>query len=183
MLKTLVNYGLRLLGAFTLVVALSPSAVADMTVVGGHESNGSPLTACYAGYNNGFHPGKVVGQSCAIGWGGQEINIVTFVRGCHQNGCYDFLWIPDYLRPIYMKPDAGTYNNGYQTPKQFENGQPRYYCQVDFQGGLHAGKVVGASNETPSGLQNSTCNFGYGGKEYYISYPNYRILRLIGGTS
>jgi len=41
-------------------------------VIGGQEA-GSPLPVCRASYNNGVHPGKVVGNNCNIGWGGKEL--------------------------------------------------------------------------------------------------------------
>lgn len=41
-------------------------------VRGGYE-HGNTLYICQTKYRNGVHPGKVVGQSCNIGWGGQEI--------------------------------------------------------------------------------------------------------------
>lgn len=41
-------------------------------VRGGYE-HGNTLFICQTKYRNGVHPGKVVGQGCNIGWGGQEI--------------------------------------------------------------------------------------------------------------
>lgn len=41
----------------------------------GGEENGEPLYICQANYRNGWHTGKIVGQNCNIGWGGQEITL------------------------------------------------------------------------------------------------------------
>jgi len=41
-------------------------------VKGGHEE-GHPLVLCRAAHGGGVHPGKIVGDSCCIGWGGKEV--------------------------------------------------------------------------------------------------------------
>lgn len=49
-----------------------PGAIPANAVRGGYE-NGHPLYICRAHYLNGAHPGKVVGNSCNIGYAGREI--------------------------------------------------------------------------------------------------------------
>jgi hypothetical protein len=63
-------------------VAASGGAVPARAVIGGGE-NGHALFICSATYNNGFHPGKVVGTNCNIGWGGAVV------------------LVPSYLVPVY----------------------------------------------------------------------------------
>lgn len=40
--------------------------------------NGKPLYVCQATFNGGLHPGKLIGQTCNIGWGGKEILMPTY---------------------------------------------------------------------------------------------------------
>lgn len=54
-------------------VSASNGYVPSGAIPGGYESNGSTLYICRTFYNNGLHPGKVVGSNCNIGWGGQEV--------------------------------------------------------------------------------------------------------------
>jgi hypothetical protein len=47
--------------------------IPDGAVVGGHDANGQGLYVCRGEYQGEKHPGKIVGQNCNFGWGGQEI--------------------------------------------------------------------------------------------------------------
>lgn len=44
----------------------------------GGEENGRPLYVCRGEYRGGTHPGKLVGQNCNIGWGGEEILLAKY---------------------------------------------------------------------------------------------------------
>ncbi|MBD2450000.1 DUF3421 domain-containing protein [Nostoc sp. FACHB-152] len=56
-------------------VSESYGSVPSDAILAGYENDGSPLYICRAFYNEGLHPGKVVGENCNIGWGGQEISL------------------------------------------------------------------------------------------------------------
>jgi hypothetical protein len=46
-------------------------------VEAGHEP-GRKLILCRASHNEGVHPGKVIGQTCCIGWGGKEVCLGSY---------------------------------------------------------------------------------------------------------
>ena len=117
-------------------------------VVGGYE-RGAPLFICHAEYNNGMHPGKVVGSNCNISWGGREIPMARYQVLVSQTPPH-WLNANGNIPPVAIK-------GGH------ENGQPLFICQADYAGGVHPGKLVG-----------NVCDIGYGGSE--ISLPNYRLL-------
>lgn len=50
----------------------SHGAIPRRAIEGGRE-NHEKLFICQAEYENGTHPGKVVGNSCNFGWGGREV--------------------------------------------------------------------------------------------------------------
>ena len=58
-------------------VAAANGQIPRNAVVGGQEP-GRNLAICRARYNNGVHPGKVVGRNCNFGWGGREILAPTY---------------------------------------------------------------------------------------------------------
>lgn len=41
----------------------------------GGEADNTPLFICQARYHGGMHPGKIWGENCNIGWGGDEITL------------------------------------------------------------------------------------------------------------
>ena len=41
--------------------------------IAGGQENGNPLFICQADYENGTYPGKIIGNNCNFGWGGQEL--------------------------------------------------------------------------------------------------------------
>lgn len=60
------------------------NAIPRNAVAGGYE-NGQPLFICQAPYARGIHPGKIIGGSCNIGYGGLEIQIDDFRVLVRQN--------------------------------------------------------------------------------------------------
>jgi hypothetical protein len=52
-------------------------AVPPVGIAGGQE-NGKPLVVCRANYGGGVHPGKVIGNTCNIGWGVKEVALPSF---------------------------------------------------------------------------------------------------------
>lgn len=52
-------------------------SIPPRAIQGGYQQNG-PLFICQANYRGGTHIGKVVGQNCNFGWGGQEITIPRY---------------------------------------------------------------------------------------------------------
>jgi len=125
-------------------------------VSGGFE-NGSDLIVCRSFYNGANHPGKVVGTSCNIGWGGNEIVSPKFE-----------VLINDGQIPLQWVPYAGTIPKnavlaGTDVGKSYYVGQ---FTRTD--GSIHAGKVFG-----PPGKH--IFNYGYGGKEI-TELKGFRIL-------
>jgi hypothetical protein len=53
-------------------IAASNGRVPPGAMVGGNEK-GQSLYVCRAAYQDGLHPGKVIGRNCNIGWGGREV--------------------------------------------------------------------------------------------------------------
>jgi hypothetical protein len=43
-----------------------------VALVAGEEADGTDLYTCMGWFNNGYHPGKVVGGACDVAWGGGE---------------------------------------------------------------------------------------------------------------
>lgn len=125
-------------------------------VSGGFE-NGSDLIVCRAFYDGANHPGKVVGTSCNIGWGGNEIVSPKFE-----------VLINDGQIPLQWVTYAGTIPKnavlaGTDVGKSYYVGQ---FTRTD--GSIHAGKVFG-----PPGKH--IFNYGYGGKEI-TELKGFRIL-------
>lgn len=125
-------------------------------VSGGFE-NGSDLIVCRAFYNGANHPGKVVGTSCNIGWGGNEIVSPKFE-----------VLLNDGQIPLQWVTYAGTIPKnavlaGTDVGKSYYVGQ---FTRTD--GSIHAGKVFG-----PPGKH--IFNYGYGGKEI-TELRGFRIL-------
>jgi hypothetical protein len=119
-------------------------------IVGGSET-GRTLYVCRGWYNNGLHPGKVVGSNCNIGWGGDEVLLDRYQ-----------VLVGDQNRVQWV--DA---SNGDVPPHAFsggyEPGRPDLYVCRALYNGIHPGKIVG-----------SNCNIGYGGKE--ITLNRYQVM-------
>jgi len=136
-------------GAFQWIAA-SGGSVPSGAVVGGREANGQPLYVCRGSYRGGVHVGKIVGASCNIGWGGSEVPVASYevlVGGAGR----------------WLAASGGSLVPGAFVGGTEANGQPLFVCRASYQGGVHVGKVVGA-----------TCNFGWGGRE--IGAPAYEVL-------
>jgi len=126
------------------------SPIPPNAIVGGNE-NGQELYICHARYNGGMHPGKVVGENCDFGWGGNEI-VTSQFEILSSNAEYD--WVPAENGYIPRGAVIGGFEN---------NGNPVFICQARFHGGMHPGKIVGQS-----------CNISWGGKE--VSKLRYNVL-------
>ena len=127
-------------------------------IIGGKES-GRTLPVCRARYNQGVHPGKVVGKNCNFAYAGKEVLAPQ----------YDVLvGKPDVLTQIPQLVRWVAAQGGQVPPGAFfgayEPGRPVLpICQAPYQGGVHVGKVVAGN-----------CNFGYGGRE--LLSPQYAVL-------
>ena len=120
-------------------------------VRGGRESSDSTsYYVCRVEYSGGVHPGKVVGKSCNIGYGGKEIVLPRYEV---LTGARDGSWGPPRNR-LEGAFEAGS-----------EQGRPLFLCRAEYRGGTHPGKVV-------SGV----CNFGWGGRE--ISLSTFEVFYL-----
>ncbi len=126
----------------------------DNAVVGGSE-NGTNLVICRCAFNNGVHPGKVVGDKCNIGWGSDEQSIGAFEVLVNKGGV-----ALNWVKYNGSNWPAGAVEGG------GEYGQPLYVGRMDYQGGTHPGKIVPGSK---------TCYIGYGGKAIGLN-SNYEVL-------
>ena len=127
-------------------------------IIGGNET-GRTLPVCRARYNQGIHPGKVVGKNCNFAYGGKEVlapqyDVLVGNPAVLTQSPQFVRWIPAQGGQVPPGAFFGAY----------EPGRPILpICQAPYQGGVHVGKVV-ASN----------CNFGYGGRE--VLSPQYAVL-------
>ena len=154
---------------------MRPPINLSTAVVGGQEANGASLWICRANYQGGLHPGKLVGNRCNIGFGGDEI----------QTTDYEVL-VSDRSQVSNIPPNIPHPNNypgssphgtqfywsselvGNNTfPVGRENSQLLYACRTSYQGGIHPGKLI-----------NNHCNFGFGGEE--LQSLNYQVLTYQG---
>lgn len=122
-------------------------------VIGGQEP-GRVLYICQASYDNGVHPGKVIGDRCNITFDGREIPRSNF----NVLVGYGYSWKHVYGGEMPMNAVAGGY----------ERGRPLYICQAQHGNGSHIGKVV-----------LGVCNIGYAGAE--IKKTDFRVLVRGGG--
>lgn len=127
------------------------------------ENDGEMLYVCRARHEGGVHPGKLIGSTCNIGYGGVEIEKSEYEVAVYSGGSWR----------------AG--NREGALVGGFENNDVLYVCRVEFTRdlvrkslpslrtgnyGMHGGKLL------PNGL----CNVGYGGQEissseYELFYP------------
>ena len=137
-----------------------PAGYAFVTV--GVEANnvnaGTILFVCRASFQQGIHPGKVIGGKCNIGYGGRE----------HALSPYEMA-VASPSSHYWGRPGEGA------TPIAGgrEGGRPLVICRTEHRSspdgrnflshGLHSGKVIGRN-----------CHFGYGGQE--IINANYEVL-------
>jgi TolA-binding protein len=127
-------------------------------IIGGNET-GRTLPVCRARYNQGVHPGKVVGKNCNFSTGGKEVLapqyevLVGNPAALTQN--------PQLVRWIAAQGGqvpTGAFSGGNEPGRSILP-----ICQAPYQGGVHVGKVLGGN-----------CNFGYGGRE--VLSPQYAVL-------
>jgi hypothetical protein len=127
-------------------------------IIGGNET-GRTLPVCRARYNQGVHPGKVVGKNCNFSTGGKEVLapqyevLVGNPAALTQN--------PQLVRWIAAQGGqvpTGAFSGGNEPGRSI-----LLICQAPYQGGVHVGKVLGGN-----------CNFGYGGRE--VLSPQYAVL-------
>ncbi len=128
-------------------VVASNGTIPSSALIGGHEASGQGLAVCRGRYNGGMHPGKVVGSSCSIGWGGHEIMLSDF-----EVAVGSVSWVAA--------------SNGYVPPGALiaggEPGRQLPLCRVAYNGGVHPGKFVV-----------DKCNFSWGGVE--VTSPVYEV--------
>lgn len=173
---------------FILVVVLIPSVVlADWdgphrrhsfptSFPAGHEADGRTLyiSQCvhrdqtfstdlpyYSTSNRGWHIGKAgthLSKGMTFSWGGSEYDSDHCRRDEH--------W-------VYLADDGATYRwvaqsgGAYPTGavKGYNGSEQHHICRVNFQGGVHPGKLIPSSN---------ACFIGWGGREHGIQ--NYEVL-------
>ncbi|MFN4283413.1 MAG: DM9 repeat-containing protein [Alphaproteobacteria bacterium] len=127
----------------------------NTALVAGQEG-GQPVSICRAPYNNGVHPGKLLGTNgCSIGWGGREIMIPQFEV---LTGTPQAQQAAKWVRAQGGQSAPGAYVGG------GEPGRPQLVvCRAPFQNGVITGKLV---------VQ--FCNISAGGRE--IQAPQYEVL-------
>ncbi len=129
----------------------------ENAVIGGNE-HGTDLPVCRALYKEAWHSGKVVGNNCNIGWGGDEIVISEFEVLVNQ-GAVRIEWVP-----LNGQIPANVVEAGVQEGKRILVGQ----ADRAEDNSVHPGKIIGVPGEF-------ICNYGYGGAEI-VERTNYRIL-------
>ncbi|MBD1881581.1 MULTISPECIES: DUF3421 domain-containing protein [unclassified Coleofasciculus] len=134
-------------------VGASNGDIPPNAVIGGSES-GRRLYICRAEYNGGVHPGKVVGNNCNFGWGGEEI-LAPF---------YEVLTAPRNVRIVWIEASNGRVPAG-AIAGGIEADRDLFICRASHNKGVHPGKIV-ASN----------CNISWGGQE--ILKRNYQVAVL-----
>jgi hypothetical protein len=127
-------------------------------IIGGNET-GRTLPVCRARYNQGVHPGKVVGKNCNFSTGGKEVLAPQYEV---------LVGNPAVLRQSPQLVRWIAAQGGQVPPGAFSGGNEPgrsilQICQAPYQGGVHVGKVLGGN-----------CNFGYGGRE--VLSPQYAVL-------
>ena len=157
------RFALRGPAFFLLALCLSSGALAQLqwapardgavprgAVYGGKQTN-QHLAICRAWYQNGVHPGKVVGRNCNIAWGDREITIPSYEVLVGNAQTLNFVSASNGSVP--RNPVYGGQEPGRQLP----------ICNADYHGGTHPGKLVG-----------NGCQIGWGGRA--VSLPRYRVL-------
>ncbi|MBN3945276.1 MAG: DUF3421 domain-containing protein [Nostoc sp. NMS7] len=153
--------------AGTVIPASSTFAqsVPTNAVLGGNDTDGTPLYVCSGIYNNAVYGGKYRSDRnyCDMSYAGSEVFsspynyvVVTYPLDVNNKGQRTALyWEPSsYLQAI----------PGDAVPTGFENGYSLYSCRASYNGGIAIGKVI----------QQKLCDFGYGGLE--ISTTSYDVL-------
>jgi hypothetical protein len=119
------------------------------------------MALCRASYQNGIHPGKLVGSACNIGWGGKEIVIASgfqvLVR--QTDPLYEqYFPMDNWVAPTFMDSNNTFFGGVVGTT-------PLRVCRAQQNNAWHPGKEV-----------DGKCNIGWGGNE--MVFPQYQVLSL-----
>lgn len=130
----------------------SDGSIPDGALSGGWEVDRPDLFVCRGEYRGGLHPGKLIADSCSIGWGGHEVQILV----------YEVLVAPAELAKWTSASDgdipAGSFVGGGEPDRP-----ELYVCRGEHRGGVHPGKLVGRY-----------CDIGWGSTEVLLS--DYEVL-------
>lgn len=131
--------------------------IPDNAVIGGNE-NGVNLQVCRCQYKSATHPGRVVGSSCHIGWGGTEIAVERNFDVLVNDGV-SINWEPVTGGNIPTNAFAGGQ----------ENGQTLYVGKALGAGGnVYPGKILTSAGST-------ICNYASQGQEI-VAKTNFYVL-------
>jgi|GEM_PF-697673 len=132
----------------------SGNEIPSNAMIGGKDSDGSPLFVAHANYNGNWHPGKTrkSWNSASIEYGGQEIYVPDYEV---LIGKEDLNWV--------IVSNGNVPNN--TVISGHENQNDLLTCRCEFQGSTQVGKTWRG---------NKACNIGYGGKG--INVLNYEVL-------
>lgn len=134
-------------------VRLAQGAPRPTTALIAGQEGGQPVAICRAPYNNGIHPGKLLGNNgCSIGYGGREVMIPQYevLTGNPQ--------ATRWVQSSGGQPVPGAYIGG------SEPGRPQLpVCRAPLGNSTISGKVVA-----------QYCNISAGGRE--IQAPRYEVL-------
>ena len=147
------QYNVLVQGIPYTTVSASNGAVPPDAIRGGRDDDGTDLYICNAFFMGGQHPGKLRSSfgGCDISWGGTEHVVKTY----------------QVLVPAWsIYPPAPQTVDAFNFPAGTDiNGTLLHVCRAPYLGTVQLGKT---------GMNWTTCNFGYGGKEILVS--NYDIL-------
>jgi len=134
-------------------VRLAQGAPRPATALIAGQEAGQPVSICRAAYQNGIHPGKLLGNNgCSIGYGGREILLPQYevLTGSPQT--------TRWVQSSGGQAVPGAYIGG------GEPGRPQLpVCRAPIPNGTITGKVVA-----------QYCNVSAGGRE--IQSPRYEVL-------
>lgn len=112
------------------------------------------MPICRAWYQNGVHPGKLVGQNCNLAWGDREVTVREYevLAGASPQ----LRWVRGANGSMPKNPIIGGQ----------EPGRKLAVCRASHNGGMHPGKIV-----------DGRCQFGWGGRA--VAASNYQVLALV----
>lgn len=125
----------------------STGAHPNAGIVGGYDSDGTPLYVCQAAFGGGLVPGKARAdlKSCVVAWGGGE----------HYVSDYSVL-----AENVDPPPPGRIFPAGNES-----DGTVLGICRAHYQNSWQVGKYV----------SNGACNFGFGGAEVSVT-SNYFVI-------
>jgi hypothetical protein len=120
-------------------------------------TKGQPrMPICRGWYQNGTHPGKLVGKNCNIAWGEQEITLPQYeVLAGKATG---LSWVYGARGSMPKRPFYGGEEPGRQLA----------VCRSNYNGAMHAGKLV-----------SNGCQLGWGGKAVLLD--TYQVMAFVDG--